>query len=346
MDDRILAIDIGAGTQDILIHDPARTPENQFRLVMPSQTQVVAGRIREVTAAGKPLHLDGVVMGGGASTTAIAEHVAAGLTVTATAGAARTVHNRPERVAAAGVVIADTAPAGAVTVTLGDVDLPGLGTALAAFGVPMPDAFAFAAQDHGVATGRGNNDVRGDYLHWLVREAGSLERAAFTDSPAGMTRMQAIAQTVPGCVLMDTGAAALLGALDDPVVAQAAERGAVLVNIGNMHTFAALMLGRRIVGVFEHHTGGMSRDLLVDLVARMQARDLTNAEFRERYDGHGAVLAADIDPAVAFDFVAITGPNRGIAADLGWYGAAPHGDMMLTGSFGLVAGYRAAKTAG
>jgi uncharacterized protein (DUF1786 family) len=343
MDERILAIDIGAGTQDILVHDPARTPENQFRLVMPSQTQVVAGRIRAVTAARSPLHLDGVVMGGGASTTAIAEHVAAGLPVTATESAAKTVHNRPERVAAAGVQIAEVAPDDAVTVTLGDIDLPALETALDAFGVSMPSGFAFAAQDHGVATGRGNNGVRGDYLHWLVREARTLERAAFAEAPAGMTRLQAIAEAVPGCVLMDTGAAALLGALDDSVIAERADEGVVLVNIGNMHTFAALLFGRRIVGVLEHHTGGMNRELLVELVRRLQELNLTNEEFRRRYDGHGAVLAEDIDPAADFGFVAITGPNRGMAAGLGWYGAAPHGDMMLTGSYGLVAGYRAAK---
>jgi hypothetical protein len=45
-----------------------------------------------------------------------------------------------------------------------------------------------------------------------------------------------------------------------------------------------------------------------------------------------------------FEFVAVTGPNRALAAGLGWYFAAPHGDMMLTGSFGLADGYLAATT--
>ncbi len=54
----ILAIDIGAGTQDVLVYDPDRTPENCFRLVMPSQTQVVGSRIRDVTKAAKPIAPD------------------------------------------------------------------------------------------------------------------------------------------------------------------------------------------------------------------------------------------------------------------------------------------------
>ena len=65
--ENILAIDIGAGTQDILVYDREQTPENSFRLVMPSQTQIVGQQIRRVTAAGRPLHLIGQVMGGGAS---------------------------------------------------------------------------------------------------------------------------------------------------------------------------------------------------------------------------------------------------------------------------------------
>jgi len=73
--ENILAIDIGAGTQDILVYDREQTPENSFRLVMPSQTQIVGQQIRRVTAAGRPLHLIGQVMGGGASTAAIKAHL-------------------------------------------------------------------------------------------------------------------------------------------------------------------------------------------------------------------------------------------------------------------------------
>ena len=55
----ILAIDVGAGTQDVLLYDPAREPENCLKLVLPSQTQIVAARVREATAARLPIHLAG-----------------------------------------------------------------------------------------------------------------------------------------------------------------------------------------------------------------------------------------------------------------------------------------------
>src|SRR4051794_23550410 len=163
---------------------------------MPSRTQIVGEQIRGVTARRSPLHLSGAVMGGGASTGAITDHLSAGLTVTSTASAAQTIHNNPARVAALGIEIVEQAPPGAETVALGDVDLASLEIGLGAFGIPFPDRFAFAVQDHGVSTGRGNNDVRGDYLHWLVNEAQTLERAAFVEPPDAMTRMQALVDLV------------------------------------------------------------------------------------------------------------------------------------------------------
>jgi uncharacterized protein (DUF1786 family) len=338
----ILAIDVGAGTQDILVFDPERSPENCFRLVMPSQTQIVGQRIRVVTDARRPLHLVGHVMGGGASTGAIRDHLDAGLAVTASHTAARTIHNDPERVRAFGVWITDDCPRGAVEVWLGDVDLGAIETALAAFALEMPERYAIAVQDHGVRLGQGNNEVRGEYLHWLVREAGDLTRAAFLTPPAQMTRMYAVQSQAPGAIVMDTGAAAVLGALRDPVVARAAEQGAVLVNLGNMHTFAALVRRGRLLGVFEHHTGGLNRDKLSELVARLRQGNLTNREFREHFDGHGAVIDDSYRSMAPFDFVTVTGPNRSMADGLDWHRAAPHGDMMLTGSFGLVDGYLAA----
>ena len=343
--ENILAIDIGAGTQDILVYDREQTPENSFRLVMPSQTQIVGQQIRRVTAAGRPLHLIGQVMGGGASTAAIKAHLDAGLAVTATPSAARTIHNDPQRVRHFGVWITEEPPRGAIEIELGDLDLDAIETALNAFDVELPERFAIAVQDHGVRIGQGSNDVRGDYLHWLVNSAGDLRRAAFLTPPEEMTRMQAVHLLAPGAIVMDTGAAAVLGAMRDPMVARAVDEGAVLVNLGNMHTFATLVRQDRVLGVFEHHTGGLDRDLLGRLVERLRYGELTNREFRERYDGHGAVIADDYRSLSPFRFIAVTGPNRGIASGLNWHQAAPYGDMMLTGAFGLVDGYLAAAGA-
>src|SRR3712207_666800 len=59
---RILAIDVGAGTQDVLLYESDKTPENCVKLVLPSQTQIVGRRIRAATAIGRPVHLTGTLM--------------------------------------------------------------------------------------------------------------------------------------------------------------------------------------------------------------------------------------------------------------------------------------------
>jgi uncharacterized protein (DUF1786 family) len=336
---RILAIDVGAGTQDILIYESDKTPENCFKLVLPSQTQIVARRIREATAARRPIHLTGALMGGGASGSAVQDHVAAGLPVTASPQAARTIHNDLARVERLGVVVTEDAPPGATLIDLRDVDLPSLAASLAPFEVELPDLVAIAVQDHGYRPGAGNNTVRFEYLQSLVEAGGDLSRMVYREPPPGMTRMEAVLAVVPGAYLMDTGAAAVLGALGDPVVAEAVRtEGAILVNVGNMHTFATLVKGHRLFGLFEHHTGGITATRIAELVDRLRAGTLDTARFTQDFDGHGAAL----DPAYLaegpFSFVAVTGPNRAIARPLGYHEAAPHGDMMLAGSFGLVEG--------
>lgn len=341
LDQPVLAIDVGAGTQDILLFDPALEPENCPKLVLPSQTQVVGRRIRAATRAGHAVHLAGRLMGGGASSDAARDHLAAGLPLSANADAARTLHNDPDRVAAMGAVIRDEPPPGSVTVECGDIDLPMLAAALAPFGIDLPERVAVAVQDHGYRPGAGNNEVRFDYLQGLLADGGDLSRMVYADPPPGMTRMAAVAAAVPGVVLMDTGAAAVLGALRDPRVAEAAERGAILVNVGNMHTFATLVKGRRLYGLFEHHTGGITADLIARLVGSLQRGDLDVARFRQTFDGHGAALDPAYHDEGPFAFVALTGPNRRIARPLGYHEAAPHGDMMLAGCWGLIDGAQA-----
>ena len=75
---RILAVDVGTGTQDILLFDTELHPENCFKLVMPSPTMMVARRVKQATRQGQPILLTGVVMGGGPSTWATRDHARAG----------------------------------------------------------------------------------------------------------------------------------------------------------------------------------------------------------------------------------------------------------------------------
>ncbi len=75
---QILAIDMGTGTQDILLFDPDKPVENNVKMVLPSATQVAATRIRRATRDRRPLLLTGVVSGGGPCSWAAEEFLAAG----------------------------------------------------------------------------------------------------------------------------------------------------------------------------------------------------------------------------------------------------------------------------
>src|SRR5215216_4535561 len=87
---QILTVDVGTGTQDILLFDSDRELENCFKLVLPSPTVVAADRIRTATAQRKRLVLQGVTMGGGPCHWAAMDHVRGGLPTFATPEAART----------------------------------------------------------------------------------------------------------------------------------------------------------------------------------------------------------------------------------------------------------------
>ena len=99
-------------------------------------------------------------------------------------------------------------------------------------------------------------------------------------------------------------------------------------------------------GLFEHHTGGITTAIIGELVERLRAGTLDPDTFRRDFDGHGAALDPAYRDAGPFRFVAVTGPNCRLARPLGYHEAAPHGDMMLAGAYGLVAGVRLARATG
>ncbi|HEY6072374.1 MAG TPA: hypothetical protein VIV15_03025, partial [Anaerolineales bacterium] len=76
---KILAVDIGTGTQDIFLYDSRLDIENGFKLVLPSPTMMVHARIKEATRAGRAVLLTGHQMGGGPSAWAAEAHARAGL---------------------------------------------------------------------------------------------------------------------------------------------------------------------------------------------------------------------------------------------------------------------------
>lgn len=342
---QILAVDIGTGTQDVLLFDTEKEPENAPKMVMPSPTALLAQSIRNATRAGEDLLLSGVTMGGGPCAWAADDHLKAGHRVFATPDAARTFNDDLDEVTAMGVVVVsdDEAPrlTGVRHLQMLDFDYAALARAFGSFGLDLDqaDVLAAAVFDHGAAPpGYSDRLFRFEYLADHIGAGADLAGFAFPADqiPPSMTRLQAVASTTPvgrPLVVMDTAPAAVLGALEDPHVR--AHREAIVVNVGNMHTLAFRLQDSRIAGLFEHHTGRLSRERLEGLLGQLAAGTLSHDELFAEH-GHGALVLAST-PAT-LDFVAVTGPRRGLLAgsSVHPYLAVPYGDMMMAGCWGLV----------
>ncbi len=330
-----LAIDVGGGTQDILIWQPDVPIENCVKLVLPSQTVVVANRIRRCTSQGVPIFLTGNLMGGGACVGAIQEHLRAGHPVYAEVGAALTIYDNLDRVRALGVTLVEEPPPDAHRVIMGDVDHAALAEALAPFEVELPDSYAVAVQDHGFSPHGSNRLFRFQQWRDFLDRGGRLDQLWYEEPPDYLTRMQAVQRDLPGALVMDTGAAAILGALCDPTAADKTQEGLVVLNLGNQHAVASLVLDSKIVGIYEHHTGCLTVAKLHDHLVRFRQGTLSD---REVFDdqGHGCVTLPEVKGMSAFPTGVVTGPQRHLAKSLGYYFAVPYGDMMLSGCFGLI----------
>ncbi len=351
---RILAVDIGTGTQDILLFDSQVAPENCLKMVMPSPTAILAGKVRRATAAGQSIVLSGVTMGGGPVSWALDEHLKRGLAVAATADAARTLDDDLAQVEAMGVAIVgdDEVERLAVTHThlvLKDLDLDAIAAALHAFDVEAGyNGLAVAVLDHGNApAGVSDRVFRFDHIRSVLKRAAGKEDQllafAYTprDLPSYLTRMQAVLRSIgrlsTPVVLLDTGAAAALGALQDPLVARSDE--VVLLNLGNMHTLATHIVRERVAGMFEHHSGFLTTAALDGYIQQLVAGTLRN-ETVFADNGHGCYI---MEPSTTLPrslnpLLSVTGPRRALAigSQLPPYFAVPHGDMMIAGCFGLV----------
>ena len=336
-DGRILAIDIGAGTMDTLVYDPAQPMENAVQLVLPAATALAGRKIAAARAQRKPVFLHGNLMGGYHTTNAVWAHLQAGLAVYATETAARTIHDDIDLLRDRGIVITSEPPKGAVPVEFRDVDLPRLERTLAAYDVTLPETIAIAAQDHGFSPKASNRLFRFEHWRRFLVPGSTLADHIWRTPPAYLTRLIAIQQDVPDAIVADTGPVAVLGALDDERVAAAARDGACIVNIGNQHVLGLLVRGEELFGVMEHHTEAIDLPKIRRLTDRLISGTITHDEVFDD-DGHGALVLDGYGRLTPFSFVAITGPNRGLAKSLGWYEAAPHGAMMLSGCFGLVRG--------
>ena len=333
----LLAIDIGSGTQDILIWRQGMAMENSPKMVLPSATTILSGEIDRAAKRGQHLFLSGNVMGGGPSSAAVRRHLKAGLRVFAMEKPALTFHDNLDKVRAMGIEIVEKKPIfkHLKELAMGDLNLSAISQTLTLFGVSMPETVAVAVQDHGYSPNESNRVFRFKQWDELLHAKKRLSDLLYEEPPEHLTRMQAICKIAPGALVMDTGVAAILGALTDPWISARCEEGVVIINIGNEHVLAALVQGNKVWGIYEHHTSLMDLEKLEEHMARFKLGNLSNEEILDEM-GHGCTILSGASRASAFHHLGVTGPNRERFSGLHGHMAAPFGDMMLTGCFGLL----------
>jgi uncharacterized protein (DUF1786 family) len=347
---KVLAIDIGAGTEDVLLYDDEkRSIENCIKMVLPSPCQVFAAKVKTATRQGNDLFVKGDTIGGGAFSYALRKHVEAGFRVSMTENAAYTVRNNLDQVKEMGIeIVQDSGPEKfeGETIVLEEVNIEKLHGLLTFFGEPFSDIdfVAIAVQDHGVFPKEmTNRRFRINKMRELLEKNPKPEAFAFMENeippyyPRMKSAVHASKRQLPNArvLVMDTSPDAILGCLMDPVVENADP--ILAVNVGNGHTMAAIISRGKINAVLEHHTRLLNPKKMERLLRDFADGKLSDEEVFED-NGHGMFVLSNPPGFSKIEKVVVTGPNRNILAktNLPVHFATPAGDVMMTGTIGLV----------
>ncbi|MBM4338908.1 MAG: hypothetical protein FJ110_05140 [Deltaproteobacteria bacterium] len=332
---KILAIDIGAGTQDILLFDSEKNIENCTSLVLPTPSQILAGRLKIIEG---DLFIHGDTIGGGSLGRAIDNHLKKGYRVLMEESAAYSIRNDLDQVRSMGIEVGKKPSSGQFhELEICEIDLDLLRRFLTQFGEEFKfDVIAIAVQDHGVAPKTISDRIfRFTRMEAMLQQDNRPESFHFLEGsvPDYFLRMQSAVRAVKrftssSVLVMDTAFSAILGCMDQ------VEEPSLVVNVGNGHTIAALIIDGKIEGIYEHHTHRLTSEKLENHLRLFSRGELKGQEVYEG-DGHGVIT---LTPFLGDMGVRVTGPNRNLfkGTSFNYTFAAPGGNTMMTGPMGLV----------
>jgi uncharacterized protein (DUF1786 family) len=342
---KILGIDIGAGTTDVLLYDSKKKIENCIKMVLPSSTILYAKKVSELES---DLYIDGFTIGGGSLKTQLKDHITKGYSVSMSEQAAYSLYNRLSRVESLGITFTEKVPPNfqGAHVTLDEVNIEPLRTFLKNSCEYLDDlqGVTVSVQDHGVPTDDiPQNTFRMVKFKEQFTQNHRIYDALFsTDIPEYYLRMKAAVESVKKALphirvwVMDSTIAAILGCLYDNPQPLSQTEPMIVVNIGNSHITAAVVENERIIGLMEHHTSLLVRERLERFLERLGSGLLTDDEVTSD-GGHGAFYLSKPTKNVT-RLILVTGPNRLMMKGSKWkvHFAAPSGDVMMTGVYGMV----------
>jgi uncharacterized protein (DUF1786 family) len=332
---KILAIDIGAGTQDILLFDPQQKIENCISLVLPTPSRFFAEKLKAIEGH---VYIHGDTIGGGSLGRAILHHLQKGHRVVMGESAAYSIRNDLDEVKSMGIEVGKKPEIDDFQeIEIREVDLRLFEEFLSNFGEGLKvDMIAIAVQDHGVSPkGVSDRAFRFENMERMLRKDNRPETFHFLEDsiPDHYLRMKSAVAAVKRfssvrVLVMDTAFSAISGCLEE------ASGPSLVVNVGNGHTIAALLIEKRIEGLYEHHTHELTSEKMEhDLRLFVRGKLAGKKVFKE--NGHGAVT---LKPLPGVFPVIVTGPNRDLfkKTSFKFIYAAPGGNTMLTGPMGLV----------
>ncbi|WP_309492221.1 DUF1786 domain-containing protein [Candidatus Hecatella orcuttiae] len=349
---KILALDIGSGTEDILLYDSNKNLENCIKLVLPSPTGILAEKLKALAEKGRRFLITGDTVGGGALTGVVKDFLKQGYRFYATEAAAYTFYNDLDRVRRLGVEVLSKAPEtwNGPRLETQEVNIKALALFLQSFGEKLEnlDAVALAVQDHGVPPrGEAGNKFRLKKMREPLLKDPSLASLMFSEDriPDCYYRMKsgvkAAKRQLPniGVWVMDSVPAAVLGCLQDEAVKFA--DCVLAMNLGNSHTIMAVVDKGTVLGLMEHHTSLLTPSKLETFAVNLAEGRLTSEEVLAD-GGHGAFYISSPRGFKNLELVAATGPRRGMLKDSGLkvHFAYPGGDVMMAGTLGLVEAVR------
>ena len=336
---RILAIDVGTGTQDIMIYDTEKELENSIKLVLPSPHLYISQQIRQIE---NDIYFTGEIMGGGKIKNTMLEHMDKGYEVVMNTTCAKTIRDNLEQVRSFGIKVDDDIEKykDYSKIEMGDINITKLSEFLLGYDLEFDfDEIAIAVQDHGYNENMGDRDFRFEKIREKISEPISpLDFGFKEDLPEYYTRMQAVRRLLEKegiektPLLMDTKFASIAGMCFDEIAKEL--NSYIVIDIGNGHTTAASIENGKIQGVFEHHTSSLTGESLERYLKRLASGEITNEEVYNDH-GHGAHV---LNPISKIEKVIVSGPKRELIekTKLDWHHAAPGGDVMMTGTVGLI----------
>ena len=281
-------------------------------------------------------------MGGGKIKNTILEHMEKGYNVVMEPTCAKTIRDDIKQVESFGIKIADADEDydSYTKIALGDIDITKLSEFLLGYDLEFDfDKIAIAVQDHGYNENMGDRDFRFEKIREKVSEPITPLEFGFIDEiPEYFTRMNAVRRQVEGegievvPLVMDTKFASIAGMCYDEVASKL--NSFIVIDIGNGHTTAASKENGKIQGVFEHHTSSLTGKSLERYIKRLASGEITHEEVYND-PGHGAHV---LNPISELEKVIVSGPKRELIekTNLDWHHAAPGGDVMMTGTVGLI----------